>query len=978
MLVRVVRHTLLLFVTFVMIAAVAAPAGAQNPTGTISGRVLDSGGLPLPGVTVSAQSANLQGTRTTRTSENGDYRFPLLPPGAYTVTFELNQFATLKKMATVAVAEPVTLDATLQPAGVSEAITVQGNADNFAATIQNSLSVKQQQLNELPTARTVLSAANLAPSVHATGPDGNLVISGAMSFESLFLINGVQIQDNLRREPLSLFIEDAIQETTISTSGISAEYGRFSGGIVNAITRSGSNAIDGSFRTSFTNDDWRTVSPIGEPKENDTVPTYEYTIGGPIFRDRTWFFAAARHFDRSEADQTGYTDLPFVYGLNEKRFEGKVTQSLGAARRFTGSYMTVRTEERNGAFPDAASIMDLRSLTTRQLPQELLSLNYGGVIGDKLFVEAQFSSRQFTFQNSGGTSTELIDGTQILDQTTGAVWWAPSFCGVCGDEERDNVNLLLKGSYFLSTPRGSHNVVFGYDTFSDQRKSNNHQTGSDYRIYASRSAITGDTVVPVLLPDFGTWIVWFPISQASQGTNFRTHSLFVNDSWRASDRLTFNLGLRYDKNHGEDAVGQLVAKDSAWSPRLGLAWDPTGDGAWTANVNYGRYVAAIANNIADSSSPAGTPSIYAYYYLGPAINAGAGPFVPTDVALQQMFDWFQANGGTNRTPWLSVVPGVNTQIRESLKSPHVDEFSFGLSRRLGSRGMVRGDVVLRNYGNFYAGRTDTSTGRITNSLGQTFDLTLIENTDEISREYKALNLQGSYRFGRRLSAGGNYTLSRLSGNVNGENIRSGPLTSAILAYPEYFDREWSFPEGDLAADQRHRVRAWANIELPMPERLGKVSVGILEQIESGSPYGAVGSVRSRTFVADQGYVEEPDTVSYFFTARDAFRTEAMARTDLAFNYAFRLPGAGRSELFANFHVLNVFNQFQLFNIAGSAINTTVLTAADDGDRFQTFNPFTETPVKGVHWDYGDDFGKAIAADAYTLPRTFRFSVGIRF
>ena len=248
----------------------------------------------------------------------------------------------------------------------------------------------------------------------------------------------------------------------------------------------------------------------------------------------------------------------------------------------------------------------------------------------------------------------------MLDQETGALWWAPAFCGVCGDEERDNRSLLFKGSYFLSTPRGSHDVVFGYDTFNDRRLVNNHQTASDYRIYASQSMIQGDTVVPVLLPDFGTWIVWFPISEASQGTNFRTHSLFVNDTWRLSDRLTASLGLRYDRNHGEDAIGQLVASDDAWSPRLGLSWDPTGQGVWTVNTSYGKYIAAIANNIADSSSPAGTPSVYAYYYLGPPINE-TGPLVSTDVALRQMFDWFDANGGTNRTPWLTELPGVNTQ-----------------------------------------------------------------------------------------------------------------------------------------------------------------------------------------------------------------------------------------------------------------------------------------------------------------------------
>jgi hypothetical protein len=104
----------------------------------------------------------------------------------------------------------------------------------------------------------------------------------------------------------------------------------------------------------------------------------------------------------------------------------------------------------------------------------------------------------------------------------------------------------------------------------------------------------------------------------------------------------------------------------------------------------------------------------------------------------------------------------------------------------------------------------------------------------------------------------------------------------------------------------------------------------------------------------------------------------MLRTDLSVNWDMPLPGARRAQVFANFHVLNLFNQFQLFNNSGAAINTTVLTAVEDPDRFATFNPFTETPVRGTHWDYGPDFGQAVGAAAYTLPRTFRFTFGVRF
>jgi outer membrane receptor for ferrienterochelin and colicin len=963
---------------WLLVLLVAAPAFAQTPSATISGRVTDAAGLPVKDATVTASSPNLQGTRTAKTEENGTYTIPGLPPGLYTITVEFAGFATAREQRTLAAGEASAMSVALKPATVTEAVTVTGNTDTFVNSVASATSIKSELLAELPTARTLLSAVNLTSGAHATGPSGNITIGGAMSFENLFLLNGVQIQDNVRRTPFNLFIEDAIQETTVTTSGVSAEYGRFSGGVVNAVTKSGGNTYSGSFRTTVTNDSWRTTSPFDEPKTNATVPIYEYTVGGPIFRDRTWFFLAGRMFDQEAAQQLGFTDLPYVSTIDEDRFEAKVTQSIKGQHTIRGGYTLIRRTEANNAWPEPAAIMDTNSLVTRQLPQDLFSASYSGVYGSRLFVEAQYSARGFQFQNDGARSTDLILGTTLQDQQTGARWWSPTFCGVCVPEERDNTNFFTKATYFLATNRGSHNMVFGYDTFNDRRKGDNHQSGSDYHVWSTSSLIDNGTVYPIVTDDDNTWIIWWPIREASRGTNFRTHSLFVNDSWQYNPHFTFNLGLRYDKNDGKDAIGNLVANDSAWSPRLGVVWDPKGTGDWSINASYGHYVSAIANTIADSSSPAGTPAIFAYFYEGPEYNTGAGPLVPTDDALRGIFTWFNNNGGTNRSPFFVDIPGLATQIRESLKSTQAREFAVGVSKRLGARGAMRVDFMRRTFHDFYTDRVDTTTGTVEDEFGQVFDLKLVENTDALQRDYVAGTVHATYRFGSRYLLGGNYTLSRLHGNVNGETIGSGPVTSTILSYPEYFDPAWSSPVGDLAGDQRHRARIWGTFDMPEIPVVGILTVGLLEQIESGTPYGAIGNVRTGAFVPNPGYQTPPDTVFYHFTPRDEFHTETMMRTDLSVNWDMPLPGTQRAQLFANFHVLNLFNQFQLFNNSGAAINTTVLTAVEDPDRFATFNPFTETPVQGTHWDYGPDFGQAIGAAAYTLPRTFRFSFGVRF
>lgn len=958
-----------------LLVLVPASAMAQIPTGTISGRVTDSQDRSIGAVVITVRSPALQGLQTTTTTANGDYTLRLLPPGVYTLLFEGPGFAAQSQSRTVAATESVRLDVTLQPAGISEALTVVAETPMFTNTVESATNFNQAQIELLPTARNQLSALTLAPAVHQTGPGNTFSINGAMSFESLYMLNGVQIQDNVRGDPFLLYIEDAIQETTVSTSGISAEYGRFSGGVVNTITKSGSNTFSGSFRTSFRNDSWRSVTPFDEPKLDDTVPTYEYTAGGPILTDRTWFFTAGRFENFSRSQQTAYTNIPYAAGEDEKRFEIKGTQALAPGHRLQAAYTGIQNRITNTAQPSVSEVQALESLSNSDQPQSLLAVHYTGTWRTNLFFEAQYSARNFTFSNSGGTSRDRILGTPIMDQTTGAFSWAPLYCAVCGDEERDNDALLLKASYFLSTAnQGAHNIVFGYDGFNDRMKVDNHQSASDWHVWTTGSVIEGTTVYPVVEPGESTYIIHWPIAESSQGTNFRTHSFFVNDSWTYNKHFSFNLGLRYDKNAGRDSSNALVANDSMLAPRLGMVWDPRGTGRTSVNVSYGRYTAAVANSVAGSASPAGTPSILGYlYWDGAPINTGPGPYVTADVVLQRVFDWFDASDGFSL--FTATIPGLDRQIRESLASPHADEFVVGLSQQIGSRAAVRVDFVNRKYGDFYAVRTDTTTGQVEDEFGQPYDVGLIENTNVLKRQYRALNGQASYRVGTDLIAGMSYTLSRLWGNVNGENSASGPTASGALAYPEYNDPTWFNPEGDLAADQRHRAKIWATYTLPWARSFANMNVGVTQTLESGSPYGAAGAVNSRRHVTNPGYALPPPTQTYYFEDRDAYRTQGQKMTDVAFTMTRRL-GSGRApEVFGNFQVLNLFNQAQLYNYG--AVNSTVLTNVDDGS-LARFNPFTDTPTEGVHWRKGDKFGQAIGAGAYTQPLRFRFSIGVRF
>lgn len=969
----------------------ALPAFAQTPTGSIAGRVASSDGQPLPGVTIAATSPNLQGTREVVSTDSGDFLIPLLPPGDYTVTFTLSGFQTLTTRVGVAGTQVVSLNETMAVSGVTEQVNVVGRAETFTQTATVATKFRQDLITALPTSRNLDATVLMAPGVLATGPNGNSYsIGGSMSFESLFAVNGVVITENLRGTPYTLYIEDALQETTVATSGISAEFGRFGGGLVNAITKSGGNTFNGSYRHSLNNDSWRSQTPSKETKLDKLVPTYEYTFGGPVVIDRLWFFTAGRLQQQEESRNLAVVNQPYTRINDEKRYEFKGTYSPVTNHTAKVSYTKIDQQVTNLAFQN---IMDTRSLYNQGQPQDLLAAHYAAVVKPNFFLEGQFSQRVFTFSGAGATSTDLIDGTLLIDRSRGGTsfrYWAATFCGVCDDEERSNTDILVKGSYFLSTGRGSHNMIFGVDSYNDHRFSNNHQSGSDYRILGTSTIVQGSDIIPVFLPG-STIIQWNPISLSSQGTDLRTTSFFVNDQWRYNNQLTLNLGLRYDTNQGEDAAGNTVSDSKVLSPRLSVVFDPRGDGVWSTSGSYARYAAALNTGVADVSA-GGNPATYQWPYQGPAIN-GSGATSTTPQAIRQLFDWFFANGGTNRPFSLVDIPGVATKIGGSLKSPTVDEVAFGVSRQLGGRGSVRADFSYRTYGNFYATRTDRSTGSVTDSVGRTFDLGLIENTDVIERQYRGATFSATYRVGSRLDLGGNYTLSKTTGNFDGETAASGPVTTEVLSYPEYLDLSWNAPVGALSVDQRHRMRLWGTYDVPLPSGFGTATLGVVQQFGSGVPYGAVGAVDTTPYVTGTSYLNPSGGRAdgfwdYYFTDRDAFRTEASHRTDVALNYAYRVPGGSRLELFFRGEVLNVWNQFQLCGCGGTVfgngggsdlrkVNQGILTATNS-TTLQPFNPFTTTPVEGVHWAKRPNFGTQVDRFSWTTPRTFRMSVGLRF
>jgi hypothetical protein len=984
----------------VALALVGLPLHAQgNPTGKLSGRVM-SNGQPVAGAVVTVTSPNLQGSKRTTTSSNGDYLFPALPAGEYDVTVDAEQLESQHLKTKISAAQASSLDAEMTLATVAEEIVVTGTYETISQAPQVATTYTKKLVDELPAGRTLNQVVALSPGVQPNGPSkdsgtglGNITMSGAPTYENLFLVNGVVMNENIRGQAFDLYIEDSVQETTTATAGVSAEYGRFSGGVVNVLTKSGGNDFTGSFRTTLNNQKWESKTPLTTTQTDDTIPTYEATFGGPIIHDRLWFFLAGRDRKATTTQNTAApTNIGYDNVRDQQRYEGKLTATITPQHTLLGSYSKIDDKENGNAF---GVILDEASLVNRETPQELWSVNYTGAFTDAFLLTGQYSERTFSFIGSGAPTTDLLEGTLLQDRSrSNARYHSPTFCGICRPEDRNNKNALLKASYFLSTSgMGSHDLVGGYDSFDDIRAADNHQSGSDWRILGTGADISGANITPVFLGDGTTILQFNPIFLETQGTSFKTNSLFANDTWRYNDRLTIGLGLRYDKNDGSNAAGQKVADDSKLSPRLAATYDTKGNGNFVLHASYGQYVAALANSIADSSSAGGVPAAFQWLYRGPDLRG-----LSQSEAIRQAFNWFAgANGGfpTTANPLggglvpvsAASIPGANVKINGSLDSPTVTEYTVGATMRLGGRGLVRADAVFRDWSNFYHQRTDTSTGKVLAQVGtvvQRFDLTLVENNDSFyDRSYEGLHTQFRYQVNDKIDIGGNWTFSKTEGNYNAENQGSGPLAGGLGNYPEYFRTSWNSPDGPLSIDQRHRVNVygvWKIFENPRHA----LSATLLQGYFSGHPYEAVGTIRTGTFVTNPGYLTPPTRVNYYFSDRGAFTTPSVTKTDISLNYDFRVSNL---DFFIKPEVLNVFDQEKVDTTDVRYFDTTVFTADNSpaghcpgapGGNCATFNPFTETPVEGVHWAKGPNFGKPINKLGYQQPRLYRIGLGIRF
>jgi len=366
------------------------------------------------------------------------------------------------------------------------------------------------------------------------------------------------------------------------------------------------------------------------------------------------------------------------------------------------------------------------------------------------------------------------------------------------------------------------------------------------------------------------------------------------------------------------------------------------------------------------------------------VNTPTDELIGTAEALEIIFDWFFANGGTDMRPLRTnpSIPGFNDILdpNGTLRSPYVDEWTLGVGAALGKRGVVRADLVYRTWGDFYTSYQNMETGQV-EFEGREYDLAIVRNDiDTYNREYKGLHTQAQYRFDGHFSAGLTYTLSYLEGNLTGEDSSSGPVRGVANEYPEYREARWNYPTGYLTGDRRHRAKLWGTYDLPT--KIGGFNFSLLQSFESGTATSTDGTIDSRPYVDNPGYVSPPSGISYYFHGRGDLKSDDITRTDIGIQYSLPIKAV---DIYIRGDIFNVFNEQGV-----ESFDEEVLTE-DDEDWLAAFNPWTETPIEcpqgaapevcedmGAHWQKGPNFGEPTSEFDFQTPRTFRFTIGLRF
>jgi outer membrane receptor protein involved in Fe transport len=700
---RVLRET-----GVVLAAGLLYGSAAFAQASTMIGTVIDAQSRQaVPDVVVTATSPNLQGEQTVVTDAQGNYRLPQLPPGDYTLRFEKEQFKPYARSGVqLRLNRTIRVNVELLPESLGEVVEIVGSPPTIdVGSTTTGVNVDQEFIRRIAVARPVgkggatrsfESLAELAPG--AQTDQYGVSINGATSPENGYVVDGLSTNDpafGVNASPLSI---EFVQDVDIITGGYMPEFGRSTGGVINAVTRSGSNEFHGSVFGNWTPGTFEGTRKIAV--EEGTVITgnnqlsnlgdFGATLGGPILKDKLWFFAGfAPSFTRYQHTrqlnyltgeietytdesgeeqqrirpnaQTGFTDSAPIPGATKNYFAdsrtiqymGKLTYlinqdhnvsfALNGTPSSTGGLGKLSLDPRTGLLPGARTGRpEAYGLTEINANTTAMALKYAGAFADKkVLVDANlgwFHQTASTLPADGselGTSEGLAGYSRMnyLNVRPITVFENLSAeqaanCGSTPEEQAlrcpvtgyavggpgfisnatlDRYQINAKATYLLNA-LGTHVLKAGVDTeflVYDQLKA---YSGGVF--FQESAPYPGSSYSGRALSDFRRYGYQTspdtPITQLTQQSKSSSTTVggFLQDSWSIANRVTLNLGVRYDVQAMYGGNGDLaLILGNQWSPRLGAILDPFANGRAKLFVNFARYYEQVPLNMMDRAFP---------------------------------------------------------------------------------------------------------------------------------------------------------------------------------------------------------------------------------------------------------------------------------------------------------------------------------------------------------------------------------------
>lgn len=589
------RYPASVVVGIVLLLAVGTVAAQSTTSGSIRGTVTDPDGGIMPGATVVAASdALIGGQQVAIASGAGVYRFPSLPPGLYTLEAQLSGFQTVRREGIqLGLGQALEVDLQLGDPEFAEEIVVVAEGVQVS-TVSNSVAhnLDQSFIERQPVTRDPTSLMNFAPGV----VDGQAY--GAPSdYQNAYNLDGVDVSDPALGSQWVLPSMDWVQEVQVVGLGADAEYGGFTGAVVNLITKSGGNDFSGDVRLFYSDESFNSdTTPPNAEGSNVVSEDWDasFSLGGPIVRDRAWFFVSGNERERG-------VDPFYAQGapLGDRsdttrawsRYVAKATFQANPSNRIVGlvNYDAVEEDYRGVGDLTLASATEIQDS-----PNLSYNISWESLIGDSSFINAKLTG--FEGEDERRAHNGDIPGRYDLD--SGFEW---QNLDQTSDIDKSRQTVDLSWSLFadgLLASKDSHNFKFGvvYETLEDDEVTN--RIGGF--TYVDDTYFGGpDGFGCATLDDYFSNPFCGRFS-SDRGDELDIHAemeglhLYAQDSWQLG-RVTLNVGARYTSYQGsfKNASGDVYDVDMI-APRAGGVWDVFGDGSTALKVHYGQYYDGIS------------------------------------------------------------------------------------------------------------------------------------------------------------------------------------------------------------------------------------------------------------------------------------------------------------------------------------------------------------------------------------------------